>query len=74
LLPPDAASSEVGGTTAPRNYGVNSLNQLLSERDHGPTMFSGFVDEAATVMVNGNPPKMRSTGGVAPFKFEEPAS
>jgi hypothetical protein len=30
------------GTTAPRNFDVNNLNQLLSERDHGRTTFSGW--------------------------------
>jgi RHS repeat-associated protein len=62
------------GSAAPRNYDVNSLNQLLSERDHGATTFSGFVDEPATVTVNGNPAKVRSTGGVAPFRFEAPVN
>jgi RHS repeat-associated protein len=57
-------------TTAPRNFEVNNLNQLLSERDHGRTTFSGFLDEAATVTVNGKPAKVTSTGGAAPFKFE----
>ena len=62
---------EVGnGTTAPRNYEVNNLNQLLSERDHGRTTFAGTVDEPATVKVNGKPAKMMSTDGGAPFRFE----
>ena len=63
--------------TAPKNYDVNTLNQLLSERDHGPTTFAGTVNEAATVKVkvngqpvNGQPAKVMSTGGVAPFRFE----
>ena len=51
---------------------MNNLNQLLSERDHGRTTFTGFVDEAATVKVNGKPAKATSTGGAAPFKFEAP--
>jgi RHS repeat-associated protein len=58
------------GTTAPRNFAANNLNQLLSERDHGGTTFAGFVDEPATVTVNGKPAKVMSTGGGAPFKFE----
>ena len=58
------------GTTAPRNYEVNNLNQLVSERDHGRTTFAGYVDEAATVKVNGKPAKMMSTDGGAPFRFE----
>ncbi|MBX3203340.1 MAG: RHS repeat protein [Labilithrix sp.] len=58
------------GTTAPRNYEVNNLNQLLSERDHGRTTFAGYVDEAATVKVNGKPAKVMSTDGGAPFRFE----
>lgn len=58
------------GTTAPRNFETNNLNQLLSERDHGRTTFSGFVDEPATVKVNGKPAKVTSTGGAAPYKFE----
>lgn len=58
------------GTTAPRNFDVDNLNQLLSERDHGRTTFSGFLDEAATVAVNGKPAKVTSTGGGAPYKFE----
>jgi RHS repeat-associated protein len=57
-------------TTAPRNFEVNNLNQLVSERDHGRTTFAGFLDEPATVKVNGNPAKVTSTGGAAPFQFE----
>jgi RHS repeat-associated protein len=65
--------TQVGtGTTAPRNFAVNNLNQLLSERDHGRTTFSGLLDEPATVTLNGNPAKMMSTGGGAPFRFEAP--
>ncbi len=58
------------GTNAPRNYEVNNLNQLLSERDHGRTTFAGYVDEPATVKVNGKPAKVMSTDGGAPFRFE----
>ncbi len=58
------------GTTAPKNYETNYANQLLTERDHGPTTFAGFVDEPATVKVNGQPAKVTSTDGGAPFKFE----
>jgi hypothetical protein len=58
------------GTTAPTNYEVNSLNQLLTARDHGRTTFAGFVDEPATVKVNGKAAKVLSTDGGAPFKFE----
>ncbi|MDB4944279.1 MAG: hypothetical protein JWP97_3813 [Labilithrix sp.] len=58
------------GTSAPKNYDVNSLNQLLSERDHGRTTFSGVVDEPATVSVNGHPAKVLSTDGGAPYRFE----
>jgi RHS repeat-associated protein len=58
------------GTAAPRNFEVNNLNQLLSERDHGRTTFAGFLDELGTVKVNGKPAKVTSTGGAAPFKFE----
>jgi RHS repeat-associated protein len=58
------------GTTTPRNFDVNNLNQLLLERDNGRTTFAGFLDEAATVKVNGKPAKVTSTGGAAPFKFE----
>lgn len=57
-------------TTAPRNYDVNALNQLLSQRDYGKTTFAGFVNEPATVKVNGKPAKVLSTDGGAPFKFE----
>ena len=60
------------GTMAPRNYEVNNLNQLLSERDHGRTTFAGYVDEPATVKVNGRPAKVMSTDGGAPFRFEAP--
>src|SRR5690606_23664494 len=49
---------------------VNYLNQVLSERDYGPTTFAGFVDEPATVTVNGKPAKVLSTDGGAPYKFE----
>src|SRR5262249_31685836 len=58
------------GTTAPTNYSVNNLNQLLSERDFGRTTFAGFTDEAATGTVNGKPAKGMSTDGGGPFKFE----
>ena len=57
-------------TTAPKNYDVNGLNQLLSQRDYGKTTFAGFVNEPATVKVNGKPAKVLSTDGGAPFKFE----
>src|SRR5262249_25281050 len=57
------------GSTAPKNYDVNSLDQLLSERDHGRTTFAGFVDEPASVKVNGKPAQVTSTDGGAPFKF-----
>jgi RHS repeat-associated protein len=69
----DAAGNriQVGtGTTAPRNFEVNNQNQLLSEQDNGWTTFGGFLNEAATVKVNGKPAKVASTGGGAPFKFE----
>lgn len=59
-------------STAPKNYEVNNLNQLLTERDHGRTAFAGVVDEPATVTVNGKPAKVRSTDGGAPFRFEAP--
>jgi len=57
-------------TTAPKNYDVNNLNQLLSERDHDRTTFAGIVDEPATVTVNGSAAKVVSTDGGAPFRFE----
>lgn len=60
------------GATAPKNYEANSLNQLLTERDHGRTTFAGYVDEPAKVTVNGQPAKVMSTDGGAPFKFEAP--
>jgi RHS repeat-associated protein len=55
---------------APKNYDVNNLNQLLSERDHGKTTFAGYVDEPATVKINGTSAKVMSTDGGAPYKFE----
>ncbi|HSO34775.1 MAG TPA: RHS repeat-associated core domain-containing protein [Labilithrix sp.] len=58
------------GAAPPKNYDVNNLNQLLSERDHGRTTFSGFVDEPATVKVNGQAAKVTSTDGGAPYRFE----
>lgn len=58
------------GTTAPRNYDVNKLNQLLTERDFGATTFAGVVDEPAKVSVNGHPAKVLSTDGGAPYRFE----
>ncbi|HSO37905.1 MAG TPA: RHS repeat-associated core domain-containing protein, partial [Labilithrix sp.] len=58
------------GAAPPKNYDVNNLNQLLSERDHGRTTFSGFVDEPATVKVNGKAAKVTSTDGGAPYRFE----
>jgi YD repeat-containing protein len=58
------------GTAAPTNYDANNLNQLLSARDHGKTTFAGTVNEPATVTVNGQPAKVMSTDGGAPFHFE----
>jgi len=58
------------GTAAPKNYDVNNLNQLLSERDHGRTTFAGYVDEPSTVKINGQAAKVVSTDGGAPYKFE----
>jgi hypothetical protein len=55
---------------APKNYDVNNLNQLLSERDHGRTTFAGTTDEPATVTINGKAAKVLSTDGGAPYKFE----
>ena len=37
---------------------------------HGKTTFAGFVDEPATVKVNGQAAKVMSTDGGAPYKFE----
>lgn len=62
---------EVGpGTTAPKNYETNGVNELLSERGYGKTTIAGFVDEPATVKINGKPAKVLSSDGGAPFKFE----
>ena len=58
------------GTAPPKNYDVNTLNQLLSARDHGRTTFAGTVDEPAKVTVNGQPAKMTSNDGGAPYRFE----
>jgi YD repeat-containing protein len=58
------------GTTAPRNFAVNNLNQLLSERDYGRTTFTGLLNEPATVTVSGKPAKVTSTAGGPPFKFD----
>lgn len=54
----------------PRNFTVNNLNQLVSERDDGATTFAGFVNEPASVKVNGNPAVVLSTDGGAPYRFE----
>ena len=54
----------------PKNYGVNNLNQLTAERDHGPTTFVGTVDEPAKVTINGSPARVMSTDGGAPYRFE----
>ncbi len=61
-----------GTTAAPevRNYKVNNLNQLVSERGFGKTLFSGTLDEPATVTVNGQPAQVTSTAGSAPYHFE----
>ncbi|MBS2016360.1 MAG: RHS repeat-associated core domain-containing protein, partial [Deltaproteobacteria bacterium] len=68
---PAGNRTQVGtGTTAPKNYAVNNLNQLSSERDYGKTTFSGAVNEPATVTVNGQPAKVTSTDGGAPYRFE----
>lgn len=56
--------------TAPKNYDVNHLNQLLWERDDGSTTFAGTLNEPATVKVNGQSAKLSSTDGGAPFRFE----
>jgi RHS repeat-associated protein len=61
-------------TTAPSNAEVNNLNQLLSLRDFGPTTFAGTVDEPATVTVNGQPARMTSNDGGAPYRFEAQVS
>lgn len=69
----DGAGNRVqvgNGATAPQNYATNNLNQLLTERDHGRTTFSGVVDEPATVKVNGKSAKVMSTDGGAPYRFE----
>jgi YD repeat-containing protein len=58
------------GTTAPKNYEVSELNQLVSERGHGPTTFAGYVNEPARVTINGTAAKVTSTDGGAPFRFE----
>ena len=54
----------------PRNYDVNNLNQLLSERGFGKTTFAGTTDEPATVKVNGKTAKVISNDGGAPYSFE----
>ena len=56
--------------TVVRDYKVNKLNQLLAERGFGATTVAGTTDEAATVTVNGQPAKVTSTDGGAPFRFE----
>src|SRR5262245_60487232 len=53
-----------------QNYTVNNLNQLLSEQGFGPTTFPGTINEPATVTVNGDPAKVVSTDGGAPYRFE----
>jgi len=59
--------------TVVRDYKVNKLNQLLAERGFGATTVAGTTDEAATVTVNGQPAKVTSTDGGAPFRFEATA-
>jgi len=71
----DKAGNRISVTTgtttiSTRNYKVNNLNQLVSERGFGPTMFSGTVDQPVTVTVDGAPAKVMSTNGGAPFRFE----
>ncbi len=62
----------VTGTVTPvgRNYRVNSRNQLVSEHGFGPTTFAGTVDDPALVTANGQPAKVISTDGEAPYRFE----
>ena len=56
--------------TANTNYPANQLNQTTAQQGHGPTRFSGTIDEPARVTVNGQPAKVLSTGGSAPYTFE----
>jgi RHS repeat-associated protein len=62
---------QVGAADAgARNYDVNNLNQLTTERDNGRTTFSGTINEPATVTVNGQAARVTSTDGGAPFRFD----
>ena len=64
--------SVVTGTTtvAVRNYEVNNLNQLVEERGFGLTRFAGTLDRPATVTVAGEPARVWSINGGAPYRFE----
>lgn len=53
-----------------RNYEANTLNQLTEESGYGRTLFSGTLDEPASIVVNGESAKVTSTAGTAPYRFE----
>ncbi|MGF1483185.1 MAG: RHS repeat-associated core domain-containing protein [Opitutales bacterium] len=56
-----------GSTT---NYAANNLNQLTTEQGFGPTLFSGTLNEPASVTVDGQTAQVTSDGGNAPYTFE----
>jgi RHS repeat-associated protein len=68
----DAAGNrtEVQTGTTTRDYAVNKLNQLRSQRGFGPTTFAGTLDEAATVTLNGQSVPVTSNDGGVPYRFE----
>ncbi|MGB0334837.1 MAG: hypothetical protein ACPGGN_05750 [Opitutales bacterium] len=50
--------------TANTNYAANQLNQATAKQGHGPTRFSGTIDEPARVTVSGQSATVMSDGGV----------
>ncbi len=65
---PDASLEQLD--FADRSLTATRDQAALSERDHGRTTFAGTVDEPAKVTVNGQPAKMTSNDGGAPYRFE----
>jgi RHS repeat-associated protein len=59
---------EHGGTGIISKSGL--ANRLKQRGGAGAVRVSGTVDKAASVTVNGQPARVTSTGGAAPFRFE----
>ena len=62
----DKAGNRTSVTTGSTNinYPANQLNQTTAQQGHGPTRFSGTIDEPARVTVSGQSATVMSDGGV----------